>query len=70
MNDIFMPCTGKFVLAYLDDSLVFSKSPMQHAKHLLIVLQCLHDHELYAKHPKYSFHQPELEVLGHIAGSD
>ena len=70
MNDIFRPYIGKYVLVCLDDILVFSKSPEEHAEHLRIVLQCLHDHELYATRRKCSFNQPELEFLGHIVGSD
>ncbi len=41
-NDIFRPCIGKFVLVYLDDILVFSKSPEEHAEHLQLLLQRLH----------------------------
>ncbi len=52
MNDIFRPYVGKFVLEYLDDILVFSKSPEEHAGHLRLLLQCLREHELYAKPAK------------------
>ena len=68
MNDIFRPYIGKFVLVYLDDILVFSKSPAEHAEHLRTVLQCLRTHELYAKRSKCSFNQPELDFLGHVVG--
>jgi len=70
MNDIFRPYIGKFVLVYLDDILVFSKSPEEHVQHLQLVLQRLRDHDLYAKSAKCSFNQPELEFLGHVVGSD
>ncbi len=70
MNDIFRPYIGKFVLVYLDDILVFSKSPEEHAEHLRLVLQRLREHELYAKRSKCTFNRPELEFLGHIVGSE
>ena len=61
-----------FVLVYLDDILVFSKSADEHAEHLQLVLQCLceHDHELHAKHSKILFNQPELNVLSHVVGCE
>ena len=46
MNDIFGPYLGKFVLVYLDDILVFSRSPEEHAEHLRLVLQLLREHSL------------------------
>ena len=71
MNDIFMPYIGKFVYVLnLDDILVFSKSHVEHAEHLRLVLQRLRDHELDAKRSKCLFNQSELEFLGHIVGSD
>ena len=70
MNDIFRPYIGKFVLVYLDDILVFSKSPEERAEHLRLVLQRLREHDLYAKRAKCTFNQPELELLGHVVGSE
>ena len=52
MNVIVRPYVGKFVLVYLDDILVFSKSAEEHAEHLRLVLQLLREHELYAKRSK------------------
>ena len=70
MNDIFGPYLGKFVLVYLDDILVFSKTPDEHAEHLKLVLQLLRDHLLSAKRSKCHLNTPELEFLGHIVGAD
>jgi len=70
MNDIFGPYIGKFVLVYLGDILVFSKSPEEHAEHLRLVLQLLLEHELYTKRAKCTCNEPELEFLGHIVGSE
>ncbi len=46
MKDIFRPYIGKFVLAYMDDILVFSKSP----EHLRLVLQCLRERRTWGVH--------------------
>ena len=42
----------------------------EHAEHLRLVLQCLREHQLYAKRSKCLFNQPELEFLGHIVGNE
>lgn len=66
MNTIFGDL--KFVLVYLDDILVFSKSAVEHEKHLEIVLQRLADNKFYAKLSKCHFNLPEVEFLGHFVG--
>jgi hypothetical protein len=55
MNSVFMPKLDKFVVVFIDDILVYSKSEEQHTKHLHIVLQRLRDHHLYAKLSKCDF---------------
>ncbi|KAJ9523637.1 hypothetical protein QJQ45_007339 [Haematococcus lacustris] len=57
-----------FVLVYLDDILVMSSSPEEHAMHLKEVLQVMKDNQLYAKLSKCDFNRPELKFLGHIVG--
>jgi hypothetical protein len=70
MNRIFAPHLYKFVVVYLDDILVFSKSPEEHVEHLRTVLDLLRQHKFYAKKEKCSFNQPEVKFLGHIVGRD
>jgi hypothetical protein len=39
MNSIFMPELDKFVVVFIDDILVYSKSTEDHEEHLRVVLQ-------------------------------
>jgi hypothetical protein len=55
MNSVFMTELDKFVVAFIDDILIYSKNEKEHAKHLQLVLQCLRDHKLYAKFSKCEF---------------
>ena len=57
------------MLVYLDDILVFSKTPEEHVKHMHIVLDLLRKHQLYAKLSKCDFNKAELRFLGHIVGA-
>jgi hypothetical protein len=66
MNSLFAPFVRKFVLVFMDDILVYSKSLEEHLQHLHQVFQVLKDNRLYAKLSKCSFAQAQLEYLGHI----
>jgi hypothetical protein len=55
MNSVFIEELDKFVVIFIDDILVFSKSKKEHDEHLRIVLQRLCDHQLYAKFSKCEF---------------
>ena len=68
MNNIFRAELGKFVLVYLDDLLIFSKSPEEHEVHLSVVLARLREAQLFAKLSKCDFNRSELKFLGHIVG--
>ena len=70
MNDVFRKQLNKTVLVYLDDILVFSKSPEQHIQHLREVLQTLRDNHLFAKLSKCSFGRSEVDFLGHVLSKD
>jgi hypothetical protein len=65
MNSVFMPELDKFVVVFIDDILVYSKSEEEHAGHLHVVLQRLREHRLYAKLSKCDFWLKEIKFLGH-----
>jgi hypothetical protein len=66
MNDIFRNYLDKFVIVFLDDILIYSKSEEEHENHLKLVLQVLREHQIYAKLSKFSFYQKHIHYLGHI----
>ena len=70
MNSVFMPEFNKFIVVFIDDILIYSKTEDEHAQHLRIVLQCLWDHHLYAKYSKCEFWQNSVKFLGHTISSD
>jgi hypothetical protein len=49
MNKVFMEYLDKFVLVFIDDILVFSRTEEEHEVHLRLVLEKLRAHQLYAK---------------------
>ncbi|KAL5647153.1 hypothetical protein ACJX0J_041508, partial [Zea mays] len=66
MNSVFMPELDKFVVVFIDDILIYSKTKEEHAKHLRIVLTRLREHQLYAKFSKCAFWLEEIQFLGHV----
>ena len=65
MNDIFRPLLDEFVVVYIDDILIYSKTKEEHLQHLRQVLEILRKHQLYAKLSKCNFLQREVAYLGH-----
>ena len=55
MNKVFMDYLDVFVVIFIDDILIFSKSEAKHEVHLKLVLQRLREHQLYAKFSKCEF---------------
>jgi hypothetical protein len=70
MNSVFMNELDKFVVVFIDDILIYSKSEAEHAKHLRIVLQRLRDHKLYAKFSKCELWLDSVKFLGHTISKD
>jgi hypothetical protein len=56
MNGVFRTYLDKFVISFLDDIFIYSKSEEEHEKHFRMVLQVLREHQLYAKLIKCSFY--------------
>jgi hypothetical protein len=70
MNSVFMPELDKFVMVFIDDILVYSKSTEDHEEHLRVMLQRLWDHQLYAKFSMCEFWINEVSFLGHVISSE
>ena len=69
MNDTFRDVLDRFVLVFLDDILVFSRTRAEHLKHVREVLVRLRKQKLYAKLSKCEFFQAQVEFLGHKIGA-
>ena len=55
MNKVFMEELDKFIVVFIDDILIYSRSAEEHEQHLRVILNKLRAHELYAKFSKYEF---------------
>jgi hypothetical protein len=66
MNKVFMEYLDQFVVVFLDDILIYFPNEETHEDHLRLVLQKLHDNQLYAKFSKCDFWLKEVAFLGHI----
>ena len=70
MQEVFRDCLDHFVIVYLDDILIYSKTAEEHAAHLETVLALLRKHQLYAKLSKCQFYQQRIKFLGHTVSGD
>ncbi|GBG92995.1 hypothetical protein CBR_g58133 [Chara braunii] len=70
MHRIFRPYLDKFMVVYLDDILVFSRTAREHAEHLALVLQSLRDSQYNINREKSSFGVPSVIYLGHVISGD
>jgi hypothetical protein len=64
MNNTLKPFLDKFVVVYIDDVLIYSKTESEHLKHIELVLSTLKSANLRLKISKCSFAQPSTKFLG------
>ena len=66
MNRVFKPYIDKFVVVFIDDILVYSRTSKEHAYHLKEVLKVWRKHDLYARLRKCEFWLKKVAFLGHV----
>ncbi|XP_047326921.1 uncharacterized protein LOC124930637 [Impatiens glandulifera] len=69
MNRVFHPYLDQFVVVFIDDILIYSRTEEDHARHLALVLQVLMKNQLFAKLSKCEFWLSQIAILGHIISS-
>lgn len=70
MNRVCQPFIDRFVIVFIDDILVYSKSEDEHRVHLRAVLEVLREKKLYAKFSKCEFWLKEIHFLGHVVSRE
>jgi hypothetical protein len=66
MNKVFMEYLDKYLVVFIDDTLIFSKTEEEHEKHLRFVLDKLRSNKLYAKFSKCEFWLTQVAFLEHV----
>jgi hypothetical protein len=70
MHQSFRRFLDEFVLVFLDDILIYSKTLEEHERHVRQVLEVLRREKLYAKLSKCELMRTSVEFLGHIVGRE
>nr|GEW16741.1 putative reverse transcriptase domain-containing protein [Tanacetum cinerariifolium] len=70
MNRVCKPYLDKFVIVFIDDILIYSRSEEEHEAHLKTILDLLKEDKLYAKFSKSEFWLKEVQFLGHVVNRE
>ena len=60
MNNVMHKYLDKFVVVFIDDIIIYSKSEEEHEEHLKIVLQYLRERQVFAKFSKCDFFKDKI----------
>lgn len=66
MNDLLRDMINRFVFVYIDDILIYSRTPAEHTQHVRQVLERLLQNRLFVKAEKCEFHASTVAFLGYI----
>ena len=69
MNRVFKPYFDQFVVVFMDDILIYSRTPEEHTHHLKTAPEVLRKNELYTKFSKCKFWLNNVALLGHIVSN-
>ncbi|GKA51290.1 putative reverse transcriptase domain-containing protein [Tanacetum coccineum] len=70
MNRVYKPYLDRFVIVFIDDILIYSKSRKEHEGHLKLILRLLKKEELYTKFSKCEFWLSKVQFLSHVIDSE
>src|SRR5436190_11741992 len=70
INHVLYDHLNKFVIAYLNDILIFSETKKKYEKHVKKILKKFQEKNLYFKSEKYEFHKQQIKYLEHIIMTD
>ena len=70
MNRVFREYLDKFIVVFVDDVLIYSRTQEDHEHHLRISLQLLRNNKLYAKLSKCEFWMEKVKFLGHVVSRE
>ncbi|XP_070019427.1 uncharacterized protein [Nicotiana sylvestris] len=70
INRVFKPFLDRFVIVFINDILIYSRSPREHGDHVRTVLQTLREYRLYAMFSMCEFWLDSVAILGHDISKD